>query len=86
MFVGEIRDLETAEIAFRAAMTGHLVLSTIHTNDATATITRLIDIGIPRYLVSSAVIGIIGQRLIRKLCLRCKVELPQSDLPSPPLL
>ncbi|HIE65848.1 MAG: ATPase, T2SS/T4P/T4SS family [Nitrospira sp.] len=84
IFVGEIRDLETAEIAFRAAMTGHLVLSTIHTNDATATITRLIDIGIPRYLVSSAVIGIIGQRLIRKLCLRCKVELPQSDLPSPP--
>jgi len=82
IFVGEIRDLETAEIAFRAAMTGHLVLSTIHTNDATSTITRLIDLGIPRYLVSSAVIGIIGQRLIRKLCLRCKVVTSQSDPPE----
>lgn len=82
IFVGEIRDLETAEIAFRAAMTGHLVLSTIHTNDSTSTITRLIDIGIPRYLVASAVIGIIGQRLVRKLCPRCKIPSPQSDAPQ----
>ncbi|MFQ5579957.1 MAG: ATPase, T2SS/T4P/T4SS family [Nitrospiria bacterium] len=82
IFVGEIRDLETAEIAFRAAMTGHLVLSTIHTNDATSTITRLIDIGIPRYLVASAVVGIIGQRLIRKLCSRCKVVSTQSTPPQ----
>jgi type IV pilus assembly protein PilB len=73
IFVGEIRDLETAEIAFRAAMTGHLVLSTLHTNDAPSTITRLVDIGIPRYLVSSAVIGIVAQRLVRKLCPKCKV-------------
>lgn len=72
IFIGEIRDLETAEIAFRAAMTGHLVLSTLHTNDAPSTITRLVDIGIPRYLVSSAVIGIVAQRLVRKLCQQCK--------------
>ncbi|HEY5599898.1 MAG TPA: ATPase, T2SS/T4P/T4SS family, partial [Candidatus Manganitrophaceae bacterium] len=72
ILVGEIRDLETAEIAFRAAMTGHLVLSTLHTNDAASTISRLINIGVPRYLVSSTVAGIIAQRLVRKLCLRCK--------------
>lgn len=74
ILVGEIRDLETAEIAFRAAMTGHLVLSTVHTNDAVSTITRLVDIGIPRYLVSSALIGVIAQRLVRKLCLKCRAE------------
>jgi type IV pilus assembly protein PilB len=73
ILIGEIRDLETAEIAFRAAMTGHLVLATLHTNDAISTITRLIDIGIPRYLVSSAVVGIVAQRLVRKLCLKCRV-------------
>ena len=73
IFVGEIRDLETAEIAFRAAMTGHLVLSTLHTNDAVATITRLVDIGVPRYIVASAVIGIVAQRLVRRLCPQCKV-------------
>lgn len=78
IFIGEIRDLETAEIAFRAAMTGHLVLSTLHTNDAVSTITRLIDIGIPRYLVVSAVIGIVAQRLVRKLCPQCKVN-PSSQ-------
>lgn len=78
ILIGEIRDLETAEIAFRAAMTGHLVLSTLHTNDAVSTITRLIDIGIPRYLVSSAVVGIVAQRLVRKLCLQCRVEAPEG--------
>lgn len=78
ILVGEIRDLETAEIAFRAAMTGHLVLSTLHTNDAVSTITRLVDIGIPRYLVASAVVGIIAQRLVRKLCAECKVIAPSS--------
>jgi type IV pilus assembly protein PilB len=76
IFIGEIRDLETAEIAFRAAMTGHLVLSTIHTNDAVSTITRLVDIGIPRYLVASAVVGIVAQRLARTLCPECKVAVP----------
>ncbi|HZR45276.1 MAG TPA: ATPase, T2SS/T4P/T4SS family [Candidatus Manganitrophaceae bacterium] len=83
IFVGEIRDLETAEIAFRAAMTGHLVLSTLHTNDAVSTITRLIDIGIPRYLVVSAVVGIVAQRLVRKLCPQCRVNLPASQPSSP---
>ena len=72
ILVGEIRDEETAEIAFRAAMTGHLVLSTLHTNDAVSTITRLIDIGIPRYIIASTVIGIIAQRLVRCLCPSCK--------------
>ena len=79
ILVGEIRDLETAEIAFRAAMTGHLVLSTVHTNDAVSTITRLVDIGIPRYLVASAVVGIIAQRLVRKLCPECKIIAPSSS-------
>ncbi len=72
ILIGEIRDLETAEIAFRAAMTGHLVLSTLHTNDAAGSITRLVDIGIPRYLVASLVIGVIAQRLVRTVCPRCK--------------
>lgn len=72
VMVGEIRDEETAEIAIRAALTGHLVLSTLHTNDAVSAITRLIDMGVPNYLVASTVIGIIAQRLIRKLCPNCK--------------
>jgi len=76
ILIGEIRDLETAEIAFRAAMTGHLVLSTLHTNDAPSTITRLIDLGIPRYLVASLVMGVIAQRLVRNVCPRCKTEMP----------
>jgi len=72
ILIGEIRDEETAEIAFRAAMTGHLVLSTLHTNDAVSTITRLVDIGIPRYIIASTVIGILSQRLVRRLCPACK--------------
>ncbi len=72
ILIGEIRDLETAEIAFRAAMTGHLVLSTVHTNDAPSTITRLIHLGLPRYLVASLVVGVIAQRLVRCVCPRCK--------------
>ncbi|HUK56685.1 MAG TPA: ATPase, T2SS/T4P/T4SS family [Nitrospiria bacterium] len=79
ILIGEIRDLETAEIAFRAAMTGHLVLSTVHTNDAPSTITRLIDLGVPRYLVGSLVMGVIAQRLVRSVCPRCKTVI------SPPL-
>ena len=78
ILIGEIRDLETAEIAIRAAMTGHLVLSTLHTNDAPATITRLLDIGIPRYLVASSLIGVIAQRLVRCICPRCKIAVPVS--------
>ena len=72
IMVGEIRDSETAEIAIRAAITGHLVLSTLHTNDSPSTIARLVDMGIEPYLVSSAVIGVISQRLVKKLCDKCK--------------
>ena len=74
ILVGEIRDTETAEIAIRAALTGHLVFSTIHTNDAPSTIDRLIDIGIPPYLVSASVVLIQAQRLVRKICKSCKEE------------
>jgi type IV pilus assembly protein PilB len=72
IMVGEIRDLETASIAIRSALTGHLVLSTIHTNDTIATITRLLDIGLDAYLVSSGVTGILAQRLVRRICSECK--------------
>ncbi|MCX8029710.1 MAG: ATPase, T2SS/T4P/T4SS family [Brevinematales bacterium] len=74
IMVGEIRDTETAEIAIRAALTGHLVISTLHTNDASSSITRLIDMGIPTYLVSSTLNLVIAQRLVRKLCNNCKSE------------
>jgi type IV pilus assembly protein PilB len=72
IMVGEIRDFETAQIAVQAALTGHLVLSTVHTNDAPGTITRLIDMGIEPFLISSAVILILAQRLIRKICMECR--------------
>jgi type IV pilus assembly protein PilB len=72
ILVGEIRDAETAEIACRAALTGHLVFTTLHTNDAPSTITRLLDIGVAPYLVSSVLIGIIAQRLVRTVCGNCK--------------
>lgn len=72
--VGEIRDGETADIAMRAAITGHLVLSTLHTNDAPSTIDRLIDMGVERFLISSALKGIISQRLVRKICPNCRME------------
>ncbi len=74
IMVGEIRDGETAEIAFRAALTGHLVLSTLHTNDTVSTITRLVDMGVPPFLISSALLAIISQRLVRKVCPGCGVE------------
>lgn len=80
--VGEIRDGETAEIAMRAAITGHLVLSTIHTNSAVATLDRLVDIGVEPYLISSALKGVIAQRLVRKVCPYCKqsYEATQEEL------
>lgn len=74
IMVGEIRDRETAENAVQAALTGHLVLSTLHTNDAPSSITRLLDLGVPSFLISSTVIGIIAQRLVRKICPSCKAE------------
>jgi type IV pilus assembly protein PilB len=80
IMIGEIRDEETAEIAVQASMTGHLVLSTLHTNDAPAAVTRLIDIGIPPYLIASSVVGIAAQRLVRTICEDCKEDyLPAQD-------
>ena len=75
IMVGEIRDLETAEIAIKAALTGHLVFSTLHTNDCPSTISRLIDIGIPNYMIASAVSLILAQRLLRRICEKCKTPL-----------
>ncbi|MBF0511285.1 MAG: Flp pilus assembly complex ATPase component TadA [Candidatus Omnitrophica bacterium] len=72
IMVGEIRDKETAEIAIQASLTGHLVLSTLHTNDAPSALTRLIDMGIEPFLVASSVVGILAQRLVRTICTRCK--------------
>ncbi len=72
IMVGEIRDLETAENAVQAALTGHLVFSTLHTNDSPTAITRLLDLGVPAYLISSTVIGIMAQRLVRKICKHCE--------------
>src|SRR5581483_3857645 len=75
ILVGEIRDQETAEIALQAAQTGHLVLSTLHTNDSVAALTRLLDLGVPSFLIAASVSGIIAQRLVRKLC-KCRTEAP----------
>jgi type IV pilus assembly protein PilB len=72
VMVGEVRDLETAQICVRAALTGHLVLSTLHTNDAPSAITRLVDIGVPHYLLTPSLLMIVAQRLARKLCAKCK--------------
>jgi general secretion pathway protein E len=72
MMVGEIRDLETAEMAIQAALTGHLVLSTLHTNDAPTAVTRLLDLGVPPYLLQSTLLGVMAQRLVRTLCPKCK--------------
>jgi len=76
IMVGEIRDLETADMAIQAALTGHLVLSTLHTNDAPSAVTRLLDLGVPSYLIHSTVLGIMAQRLVRTLCTSCKVAEP----------
>ncbi len=72
ILVGEVRDLETAQICVRAALTGHLVLSTLHTNDAASAVTRLIDIGVPHFLLTPSLVMVIGQRLARRLCPKCK--------------
>ena len=72
MLVGEIRDQETADIATHAALTGHLVLSTLHTNDAVTALTRLVDLGIEPYLVASTVEGVLAQRLVRRVCPSCR--------------
>jgi type IV pilus assembly protein PilB len=82
ILVGEIRDKETAEIAFRASLTGHLVFSTLHTNNSVSTITRLLDIGLEPYLISSSIILIVAQRLVRSICPHCK----QEDIPDKKLM
>jgi general secretion pathway protein E len=74
IMIGEIRDLETAQIAVQASLTGHLVLATLHTNDAAAAVTRLLDMGIEPFLLSSSLLGVVAQRLVRKLCSHCKVQ------------
>jgi type IV pilus assembly protein PilB len=82
IMIGEVRDLETAEMAVRAALTGHLVLTTLHTNDTVSSVTRLVDIGIPNFLVSSAVSGVLAQRLVRRICEKCRTEV---DPPTNPI-
>jgi general secretion pathway protein E len=84
IMVGEIRDLETAENAIQAALTGHLVLSTLHTNDAVSSITRLIDLGVEPFLINATLVGVIAQRLVRRICPNCmeSVVLEQDELKS----
>jgi len=79
MLVGEIRDKETADLAFRAALTGHLVFSTLHTIDAVGAIPRLLDMGVEPFLVSSALLAVVGQRLVRCICPYCKVPVEDPD-------
>ena len=82
ILLGEIRDYETGEVAFHAALTGHLVFSTLHTNSAVATISRLFDLGLKPYVVATALEGVIAQRLVRKICERCR----EPEIPAPGLL
>ena len=88
IMVGEIRDRETAEIAINASLTGHMVFSTLHTNDAAGAFPRLIDMGVEPFLIASAVAGVMGQRLCRRLCPQCKKEVPLDmkyySLDTPP--
>ena len=79
IMVGEIRDLATAEMAVQASLTGHLVLSTLHTNDAPSAVTRLLDLGVPHYLIQSTLNGVIAQRLVRRLCPHCKLQVVPDD-------
>lgn len=79
IMVGEIRDLETAEVAVQAALTGHLVLSTLHTNDAPSAVTRLLDLGVPAYLLKATLLGVVAQRLVRTLCPHCKRAVPVDE-------
>ncbi len=81
ILVGEVRDLETADVAFKAALSGHMVLTTLHTNNSIASVTRLLDLGIKPYLISSALEGILSQRLVRTLCKHCRVlEAPHAEV------
>ncbi len=80
VLIGEIRDQETVQIAIRAALTGHLVLSTLHTNDAPSAVTRIEDMGVPRYLISSSLTAVLAQRLVKRVCPKCKHEVKPEDL------
>ena len=88
IMIGEIRDFETAQIAIQASLTGHLVLATLHTNDAASAVTRLTDMGVEPFLLSSSLLGVLAQRLVRKLCVRCKEvatdPAPNASNPHPP--
>jgi len=84
IMVGEIRDAETAEIAVQAALTGHLVFSTLHTNDAAGAISRLLEMGVQDYLLSSSLLGVLAQRLVRRLCPSCRKEIPFSEAAAVP--
>jgi len=91
IMIGEIRDFETAEIAIQASLTGHLVLSTLHTNDAPSAITRLVDIGVEPFLVASSLVAVVAQRLVRVICAHCKESYKTSDVersyfPDPPFV
>jgi general secretion pathway protein E len=84
VMIGEIRDLETAEIAVQASLTGHLVLATLHTNDAISAVTRLADMGVEPFLLASSLIGVGAQRLVRKLCTECRTVVPAQAQPVIP--
>jgi len=79
IMIGEIRDLETAQIAVQASLTGHLVLATLHTNDAASSVTRLVDMGVEPFLLASSLLGVLGQRLVRRLCPLCRQPHEPSD-------
>jgi len=79
IMVGEIRDLQTAEMAVQAALTGHLVFSTLHTNDAPSAVTRLMELGVPAYLINATVLGVLAQRLVRTLCRQCREKDPAAS-------
>ncbi|MDR5658120.1 GspE/PulE family protein [Serpentinicella sp. ANB-PHB4] len=80
IMIGEIRDAETAQIAVKASITGHLVLSTMHTNDTASTVTRLVDMGLESYLVSSSLVGVVAQRLVKRICEKCKISFQADPL------
>jgi general secretion pathway protein E len=80
VLVGEIRDRETAEVAIQASLTGHLVFSTVHTNDAPSAVTRLLDMGVPAFLIATSLQGVLAQRLLRRLCSECAIEEKASAL------
>jgi general secretion pathway protein E len=84
IMIGEIRDFETAQIAIQASLTGHLVLATLHTNDASSAVTRLTDMGVEPFLLSSSLLGVLAQRLVRKLCVHCRMATEMEFVDSTP--